>query len=135
MDWKLTPRAHHDVGVLHSRRADKTQICAVLSLQSHWLSTESAKIPKVCKATATIPGRIQESPYSRIAVKELHPTFGAEISGIDFSQPVDDETFREVLEAISKVGHFFTTSGGRITNLSSMAFASFIRRSSAIKHT
>jgi alpha-ketoglutarate-dependent 2,4-dichlorophenoxyacetate dioxygenase len=82
-----------------------------------------------------MPGRVQESPYNRIPGKELHPTFGAEISGIDFSQPIDDETFHEVLEAISKCGHFFTTSGGRITNLSSMAFASFVRRSTAIKHT
>ena len=55
-----------------------------------------------------MPGRFQESRYNHIAVEQLHPTFGAEISGIEFSQPVDDETFQEVLQAISQVSHFVT---------------------------
>jgi alpha-ketoglutarate-dependent 2,4-dichlorophenoxyacetate dioxygenase len=42
-------------------------------------------------------------PFRHIQVTELHPTFGAEIAGIDFSKPVPDETFKEVLAAITKV--------------------------------
>lgn len=42
-------------------------------------------------------------PYKHIQVKELHPTFGAEVSGIDFSQPVPDDVFADVLAAITKV--------------------------------
>ncbi|KAL1886697.1 hypothetical protein Plec18167_000631 [Paecilomyces lecythidis] len=37
-------------------------------------------------------------------VTELHPTFGAEISGLDFSQPIPDETFQDLLAAITKYG-------------------------------
>lgn len=36
-------------------------------------------------------------------VTELHPTIGAEISGLDFSQPIPDETFQDLLAAIAKV--------------------------------
>ena len=40
----------------------------------------------------------------RLAIRELHPHFGAEISGIDFSEPLDDQTTIELLVAIAKVG-------------------------------
>jgi alpha-ketoglutarate-dependent 2,4-dichlorophenoxyacetate dioxygenase len=42
-------------------------------------------------------------PFKRIQVKELHPTFGAQILGVDFSKPVSDDVFAEVLAAITKV--------------------------------
>ena len=35
-------------------------------------------------------------------MKELHPTFGAEIEGVDFKN-VDDETLAEVRAAVDKV--------------------------------
>lgn len=37
------------------------------------------------------------------AIRELHPSFAAEISGLDFSQPIPDSTFEELLAAIAKV--------------------------------
>lgn len=40
---------------------------------------------------------------SKISIKELHPTFAAEIRGIDFSKEIPEDVFAEVLEAISKV--------------------------------
>ncbi|KAJ5925466.1 alpha-ketoglutarate-dependent 2-4-dichlorophenoxyacetate dioxygenase [Penicillium verhagenii] len=43
-------------------------------------------------------------PFVHIAITELHPTFGAEVSGVDFSRPVDEEVFQEILAAISKYG-------------------------------
>jgi alpha-ketoglutarate-dependent 2,4-dichlorophenoxyacetate dioxygenase len=43
-------------------------------------------------------------PYKNIQIKELHPTFGAEILGVDFSKPVPDDVFDEILAAITKVG-------------------------------
>lgn len=46
----------------------------------------------------------QRTDFHYIAIKELHPTFGAEISGVDFSKPVTKEVFAEILAAINKVG-------------------------------
>ncbi|KAJ9323545.1 hypothetical protein DTO027B5_4486 [Paecilomyces variotii] len=51
-----------------------------------------------------MPGLTTEPSFKHITIKELHPTFGAEISGIDFSKPVDDDVFQEVLAAITKYG-------------------------------
>ncbi|KAJ5648722.1 alpha-ketoglutarate-dependent 2-4-dichlorophenoxyacetate dioxygenase [Penicillium lividum] len=47
-----------------------------------------------------MPGLVM--PFTRITVTEIHPTFGAEISGVDFSRPVENEVFQEILSAISK---------------------------------
>ena len=41
--------------------------------------------------------------YKHIQIKELHPTFGAEVFGVDFSKEVPDEVFGDVLVAIAKV--------------------------------
>ena len=45
-----------------------------------------------------------EPVYRHIQVTPLAPTFGAEVSGVDFSEPVPDDIFQEVLDAITKVG-------------------------------
>jgi alpha-ketoglutarate-dependent 2,4-dichlorophenoxyacetate dioxygenase len=51
-----------------------------------------------------MPGLIQEGgPFKTIRVKELHPTFGAEIEGVDFPNP-SEEQFKELLAAMAKVG-------------------------------
>ncbi|KAI1099230.1 taurine catabolism dioxygenase [Jackrogersella minutella] len=50
-----------------------------------------------------MPGLIQESPFQTITVKELHPTFGAEVGGVNF-QNLSDEQFREILAAMAKYG-------------------------------
>lgn len=44
------------------------------------------------------------STFSHITVCKLHPTFGAEISGVDFTRPVEEEVFAEILAAIPQVG-------------------------------
>lgn len=49
-----------------------------------------------------MPGLIQETPFKTITVKELHPTFGAEIEGVDFDN-LTDEQFSEVKAALTKV--------------------------------
>lgn len=43
------------------------------------------------------------STSTKLTINELHPTFGAEVYGVDFSQPIDDETFQEIYDAITKV--------------------------------
>lgn len=43
------------------------------------------------------------NPYKHIQIKELHPTFGAEVIGVDFSKEVPDEVFGDILAAITKV--------------------------------
>lgn len=35
--------------------------------------------------------------------QELHPTFGAEVSGIDFSRPISEAVFKEITAAVAKV--------------------------------
>lgn len=40
--------------------------------------------------------------FKTIRVKELHPTFGAEIEGVKFPNP-SDEQFEEILAAMAKV--------------------------------
>ncbi|KAF9885579.1 hypothetical protein FE257_012785 [Aspergillus nanangensis] len=44
------------------------------------------------------------SPFTHIAVQELHPTFAAEVSGVDFSKPLSEEVFAEIHSAITKYG-------------------------------
>jgi alpha-ketoglutarate-dependent 2,4-dichlorophenoxyacetate dioxygenase len=41
--------------------------------------------------------------FQHISAKALHPTFGAEISGVDISAPLTDDVFREILQALNKV--------------------------------
>ncbi|KAI1380214.1 taurine catabolism dioxygenase [Hypoxylon crocopeplum] len=50
-----------------------------------------------------MPGLIQESPFKTITVKELHPTFGAEVSGVNFND-LSEEQFSEILAAMAKYG-------------------------------
>ncbi|KAI2601759.1 taurine catabolism dioxygenase [Hypoxylon sp. NC1633] len=50
-----------------------------------------------------MPGLIQESPFQTITVKELHPTFGAEVSGVNF-QDLSEEQFSEILAAMAEYG-------------------------------
>ncbi|MGD8477733.1 MAG: TauD/TfdA family dioxygenase, partial [Burkholderiales bacterium] len=45
-------------------------------------------------ATATSIGE-------KLKLRPLHPLFGAEIIGLDLRQPLDDETFAEVLDAFN----------------------------------
>jgi alpha-ketoglutarate-dependent taurine dioxygenase len=47
-----------------------------------------------CMATATSIGE-------KLKLRPLHPLFGAEIIGLDLRQPLDDETFAEVLDAFN----------------------------------
>lgn len=49
------------------------------------------------------PSLTNEPTYSHLIATKLHPTFGAEISGVDFTTPLADETFAEILAAINKV--------------------------------
>ena len=45
-----------------------------------------------------------DSDFKIIKVQKLHQTFGAQISGVDFSSPISEEIFDEILAAIAKVG-------------------------------
>lgn len=44
--------------------------------------------------------------FKHITVKEIHPTFAAEVGGIDFSSPIADDVFAEILAAMTKVRLF-----------------------------
>lgn len=38
-----------------------------------------------------------------LEIVPLHPTFAAEVKGVDFSEPVSDDVFAEIKAAITKV--------------------------------
>ncbi|KAF2187324.1 alpha-ketoglutarate-dependent 2,4-dichlorophenoxyacetate dioxygenase [Zopfia rhizophila CBS 207.26] len=70
-----------------------------------------------------MPGLIQETPFKTITVKELHPTFGAEISGVVFPNP-PEEQFNEILAAMAKYG----VCVFRSTGMDDTAHVQFSRR-------
>ena len=45
-----------------------------------------------------MPGRTET-----ITITKLHPTFGAEISGVNFSQPLSEDVLQELKSASAKV--------------------------------
>ncbi len=49
-----------------------------------------------------MPGLLQETTFRTIEVTELHPTFGAEIRGVDFVN-LSDEQLAETKAAMAKV--------------------------------
>ncbi|PVH69678.1 alpha-ketoglutarate-dependent 2,4-dichlorophenoxyacetate dioxygenase [Cadophora sp. DSE1049] len=51
-----------------------------------------------------MPGLLTEPDFKHITVKELHPTFVAEIQGVDFSKSVDPNVFSEIKNALAKYG-------------------------------
>jgi alpha-ketoglutarate-dependent 2,4-dichlorophenoxyacetate dioxygenase len=44
-----------------------------------------------------------ETDYQHIQLKQLAPTFAAEVTGVDFSRPVEREVFDEIHRAIVDV--------------------------------
>jgi len=49
-----------------------------------------------------MPGVLKDPEFKHLHVQELHPTFGAEIDGVNLSNASDDE-FSEILAAMAKV--------------------------------
>ena len=41
--------------------------------------------------------------FKTLTFKKLHPTFAAEVEGVDFSKPIPDDVFKEILAASAKV--------------------------------
>jgi hypothetical protein len=44
-----------------------------------------------------------DNDFKHIQARGLHPTFGAEVHGVDFSKPVPEDIFSEIYKAITKV--------------------------------
>lgn len=44
-----------------------------------------------------------ETEFKTLKFKKLHPTFAAEVEGVDFSKPIPDDVFNEILAASAKV--------------------------------
>ncbi len=49
-----------------------------------------------------MPGLAKDAPFTTFKVRELHPTFGAEIEGVDFDN-LTDEGLQEIIAAMAKV--------------------------------
>lgn len=41
--------------------------------------------------------------FQHISMEKIHPTFGAQVSGVDLSTPLADDVFDEIYRAISLV--------------------------------
>ncbi len=54
-----------------------------------------------------MPGLLTEPDFKHITVTPLHPTFIAEIQGVDFSKAIEPEVFIEIHAALAKV--YFTS--------------------------
>ena len=50
-----------------------------------------------------MPGLLQEPQFKHFTIKEISPTFAAEVEGVDFSQDIPQEVFDEILKAIANV--------------------------------
>ena len=51
-----------------------------------------------------MPGFVRpDREFKHLTIKELHPTFAAEIGGVDFSKEIPDDVFDEILAASAKV--------------------------------
>ncbi|KAK8060946.1 alpha-ketoglutarate-dependent 2-4-dichlorophenoxyacetate dioxygenase [Apiospora saccharicola] len=66
-------------------------------------------------------GIIETPSFKTIQVQELHPTFAAEVTGVDF-QDVSDEQFAEILAAMAKYGVCVFRKTG-LTDESHVAFS------------
>ena len=58
-----------------------------------------------------------ESEFDHIRVKQLAPTFGAEVTGVDFSKPVPPDIFAEIHRAITQVSRCLLVYFGEIWSL------------------
>ncbi|GIK05271.1 hypothetical protein Aspvir_009375 [Aspergillus viridinutans] len=65
---------------------------------------------------------VTDGTTSHIRVRPLHPTFGAEISGVDFSSPLSDQVFKDIYDAITKYGVVVFRSTG-LTDEGHIAFS------------
>ncbi|KAK8129071.1 alpha-ketoglutarate-dependent 2-4-dichlorophenoxyacetate dioxygenase [Apiospora sp. TS-2023a] len=68
-----------------------------------------------------MPDTIETPSFKTIQVKELHPTFAAEVTGVNF-QHVSDEQFAEILAAMAKYGVCVFRKTG-LTDESHVAFS------------
>lgn len=51
------------------------------------------------EATSTSLGEMA----STLQINRLHPTFGAEVEGVDFSKPISDEQLAEIKDIVAQV--------------------------------
>ncbi|KAK8100455.1 hypothetical protein PG999_010829 [Apiospora kogelbergensis] len=68
-----------------------------------------------------MPGIVETPLFETIKVKELHPTFAAEVAGVDF-QDVSEKHFTEIIAAMAKYGVCVFRNTG-LTDESHVAFS------------
>jgi len=74
------------------------------------------------KALRRVPDGWDDRPYRRIGVSPVAPTIGAEVGGVDLSQPLDDETFAEVRRCLLEWKVIFFRDQ-QVTSEQQLAFA------------
>ncbi|KIX02467.1 uncharacterized protein Z518_08408 [Rhinocladiella mackenziei CBS 650.93] len=71
--------------------------------------------------------------YEHIQLTELAPTFGAQVMGVDFSNPVEKEVFDEILKAITHYGVLVFRNAG-LDDARHVAFSRMFGELDDIKH-
>ena len=56
-------------------------------------------------------------PYERIFIAPLSPVIGAEVSGVDLSKPLGNQTFEEIHDALVELGVYSSRERTQITHL------------------
>lgn len=51
---------------------------------------------------------------STLQINRLHPTFGAEVEGVDFSKPISDEQLTEIKDIVAQVGRPTQTANAMV---------------------
>lgn len=70
----------------------------------------SLQLTIVKTKTVIVMPHATDAQYQHIQATPLAPTIGAEVTGIDFSKPVEPEIFAEVKDAITKVSKWLEVS-------------------------
>lgn len=93
---------------------DITEVCDIVVSMfriNHYLESDQEdevadhnfqQVTTLLTIATEMPGLIQENQFKTLTVRELHPTFAAEVSGVNFND-VPEEQFSEILEAMAKV--------------------------------
>jgi alpha-ketoglutarate-dependent 2,4-dichlorophenoxyacetate dioxygenase len=88
-------------------------------IAQHWqgsthLSTLSFTLLELARFVSLIarPSKMAPNGKPMLSFEQLHPTFGAECAGVDFSKPLTEETIAEIRTGMAKYGVLvFRTTG------------------------
>lgn len=76
---------------------------AILPARLHCTQTDNSNLLQDLRPAYILFANMRHKEESNISVVELHPTFAAEVRGVDFSREMPADVFEEIKKAIAKV--------------------------------